>query len=240
MLKFLRNNTPLPTRITVGSREIPLIIRRNKRAKRICLRVNTKDRAINLTLPQRAKLEQGMDFLHRKQDWLAEAVSDLPEHITLEDGAYIPILGEARHIIFYPATRFSYELLEDRLIVHGSEAKETDHILRALKECFREFAIETAEHYAAHIRRRVNRISLRDPRTRWGSCSQDGNISLSWRLVFAPLEVTDYVIAHEVAHLRHMNHSARFWECVEGICPDYREHWDWLRSHGHQLFCYGE
>ena len=83
------------------------------------------------------------------------------------------------------------------------------------------------------------RISMRDTRSRWGSCSRAGNLNFSWRLVMAPENVLDYVVAHEVAHLRELNHSARFWTLVDTLCPDVKDARWWLRTHGAALHRYG-
>ena len=94
------------------------------------------------------------------------------------------------------------------------------------------------DHYAAQVDRPVTAVSLRDTRSRWGSCTSEGKLMLSWRLVFAPPKVFDYVIAHEVAHLVEMNHSRAFWAIVEGLRPDYRDAKDWLKSDGPDLHRY--
>ena len=96
-----------------------------------------------------------------------------------------------------------------------------------------------ARAYARRVGRRVERIALRDTRSRWGSCSTTGTLSFSWRLAMAPDAVLDYVAAHEVAHLRHMNHGAEFWELVETLDPDFRRSEDWLKREGLSLRRYG-
>lgn len=80
-----------------------------------------------------------------------------------------------------------------------------------------------------------NRITIRDQKTRWGSCSAKGTLSFNWRLMLAPPAVLDYVVVHELCHLTHMNHSKAFWALVESACPDYRAHRKWLKQHGHEL-----
>jgi predicted metal-dependent hydrolase len=89
---------------------------------------------------------------------------------------------------------------------------------------------------AARIGRKLNRVSVRDTRSRWGSCSSTARLSFSYRLIFAPKEVMEYVVAHEVAHLRHMNHSPAFWNAVEFLCPQYDAAKDWLKLHGKDLY----
>jgi predicted metal-dependent hydrolase len=95
--------------------------------------------------------------------------------------------------------------------------------------------VQASDHYAAKIGRRVTRVTLRDTRSRWGSCTAEGALMYSWRLIMAPPEVLRYVAAHEVAHLVEMNHSNRFWAVVEGLYPGWQTQRAWLRSHGGAL-----
>ena len=95
--------------------------------------------------------------------------------------------------------------------------------------------MQASDHYAAKIGRRVTRVTLRDTRSRWGSCTAEGALMYSWRLVMAPPEVLRYVAAHEVAHLVEMNHSHRFWAVVEGLYPDWQAQRAWLHRHGGAL-----
>ena len=89
------------------------------------------------------------------------------------------------------------------------------------------------------IGKTVAKITLRDTSSRWGSCSRGGNLSFSWRIVFAPREVLDYLVAHEVAHLKHPHHRSSFWQTVEQLCPQYKTHRAWLKTHGAGLYAYG-
>ncbi len=86
-------------------------------------------------------------------------------------------------------------------------------------------------HHASAHGLAVRRVTIRDQKSRWGSCSSKGTISLNWRLIQTPASVSEYVILHELAHLRHMNHSTRFWQEVEKLCPDYRRAQLWLKEH---------
>lgn len=92
-----------------------------------------------------------------------------------------------------------------------------------------------AAYYAARMGVTYNKITIRDQKTRWGSCSGKGNLNFNWRLVLAPVPVLDYVVVHELAHRREMNHSSRFWDVVGEIMPDYQIHRRWLRDHGSSL-----
>ncbi|MBV8939567.1 MAG: M48 family metallopeptidase, partial [Alphaproteobacteria bacterium] len=121
-------------------------------------------------------------------------------------------------------------------------AGEPDFVPRRVRdwlkaEARREIA-RRAEAHAEALGCRIRRITLRDTVSRWGSCSSDGRLSFSWRLMLAPAEVLEYVVAHEVAHLREMNHSAAFWRIVAQRCPYHAEARAWLKRHGAQLYRY--
>lgn len=94
---------------------------------------------------------------------------------------------------------------------------------------------QRAEHYNEELREPVNRICIKDQKSRWGSCSSKRNLNFNWRIIMAPPEVADYVVVHEMCHLRHLNHSPEFWKEVAGILPDYKERRKWLREHGSEL-----
>jgi predicted metal-dependent hydrolase len=101
-----------------------------------------------------------------------------------------------------------------------------------LQEAARAACAASVSRHASALGREAGRISLRDPRARWGSCTSAGDLMFSWRLVLAPMAVLDYVVAHEVAHLAELNHSPRFWARVRAICPDFSRQRTWLRQHG--------
>ncbi len=238
MLNFFQSNSSIPELLRVGRYAMPVVVKRNRRAKRICLRYNAKDHAINLTLPQRANMRQGLKFLEQKTSWLEETVSALPPRCKIRPGAIISIFGKETEILYTIDRMHSHELKHGILHVTGPAQGKTIRIKKVLRELFRDEVTAMAHAKAERINKRVNRVSIRDPRTRWGSCSENGNLSFSWRLIFAPYQVLDYVVAHEVAHLRHMNHGARFWGLVEELCPHYERHVIWLREHSHTLFRY--
>lgn len=224
--------------VRIGEQDLPLTIKRNKRAKRICLRYNPSDHALSLTLPQRVRVEDGIDFIERKSDWLIHTLSELPMKKHIKPGVVIPVLGERTRVRYVPEMRASMALVRDELRVNCDRDVLPRRLEESLKKIVRNEISDLAHYMAKRIGRKINRISVRDTRSRWGSCSSTGNLSFSWRLVFAPRDVLEYVVAHEVAHLRHMNHSWRFWDTVEQICPDYEDAKEWLRQNGKELYRY--
>ncbi len=226
----------VPQYLEVNTNRIPLVVRRNRRAKRIYLRYNPTDHNFSLTLPQRARIADGMDFIRHKSDWIAETLQQMPAKKTLKPGVVIPVLGEKCRLRYDPDMRNLFALKDGQLIISGPREQWDKRVEDALKKIVRNEIAGLAEVKAAEIHRRVRRITLRDTRSRWGSCSSDANLMFSWRLIFAPYEVLDYVVAHEVAHLRHLNHSPAFWDVVSLLCPDYMDWKDWLQLHGKELY----
>lgn len=225
--------------LDLGGRSVPMTVRRSQRARRIHLRIDTVDAAVELILPRWAGLAQGLDFARVNRQWLMQRLADLPERTPFADGATLPVQGAALTIRHDRARRGPAERIGEVLAVGGDHAHLPRRVRDWLKAEARRGFAESACALAQRIGRRPGLIRLTDPRTRWGSCSPDGAIALSWRLVLAPPEVARYVIAHEVAHLAELNHGRRFWQIVAELVGDHAEARAWLRRNGARLLRYG-
>lgn len=230
------SNQELPDYLQVGEEVLPLVIRRHQRAKRICLRYNPTSHAISLTLPRHTRVGDGLMFLMQKSEWLIETLRDMPSKKQIKPGVVIPLLGKRVRIKHDPSLSRNWVIRDDVLYVSGSREEFPERVTDALRKIARQTLTGIAVRYAVRAGRRLNSVSVRDTRSRWGSCSSTGRLSFSYRLIFAPKEVMEYVVAHEVAHLRHMNHSQAFWNTVEFLCPDYLAAKDWLKLHGKDLY----
>jgi len=216
--------------------------KRSDRAKRISLRLDNKERVFVLTVPKRCSDRKAQEFALSHEEWMREKLEELPERIAFVHGAVIPVLGYQRTLeIFYNKDLKSTDIVlkRNRLTVYTNRQDPTSRIVRFLKNLAKETMEEIAHERAAMIRKKINNVYVRDTKTRWGSCSTDGNISLSWRLIFAPYEAMDYVVSHEVAHLRHMDHSDRFWTLCRELSDDYFEGHYWMKTYGPELMRYG-
>lgn len=218
----------------------PLSIRVNLRARRMSLRVDAATRTVELVLPRGAGAEQGARFVDAHRGWIAARLEALPAPVRFEDGAIVPVLGMPHRIRYHADRRAPPVAIGDGEIrVRGEAAfvgrRVRDHLARLAA---REFSTR-ARSFAAQIGKRVARVTVRDTKSRWGSCSSTGNLSFSWRLVLAPERVVDYVVAHEVAHLAEMNHGPRFWRIVDGLVGDHAGSRGWLRRHRNRLLSYG-
>lgn len=209
-------------------------LRRHARATRLTLRVGPKGPV--LTIPKRMTLRQAAEFLDRHQDWLVDKIADTPAQVIVGLGAQVPLAGQLLTIAPTPASRPRVD--GTTLLVPGPAPKVAAAVRKFLIAQARQDLSAASKDYAAQINRRFGRITLRDTRSRWGSCTSRGDLNYSWRLIMAPAEVLDYVAAHEVAHLAQMNHSQRFWSIVEDLCPDYPVYRDWLRANGPDLHRY--
>ena len=215
-----------------------LTVRINPRARRISLRVNAKGEAV-LVLPHEKLRAEGLRFAAQKQDWLERQRTRQPDRVPFAPGSTIPVRGEPHRVVNDPAGRDPVSLDGTTVTVSGQPAM-TERLLTGWlkREAARDYQSAVSYH-AATLHLPEPPITLRDPKTRWGSCSSRKTLSLSWRLILAPPDVLDYVAAHEVCHLVEMNHSTRFWALVRRVCPSYRQHEAWLKEHGRSLHRYG-
>lgn len=240
VLDLLRRPRPSsPPTIVVSGRTLPVVLRVSPRSKRLTMRLDAKSDSVVIVHPPGVRPREALAFAREKQAWLAQRLAALPERVPFAAGAILPLLDRPHVITPAPGARRGVWAEDGRLHVSGT----ADHLPRRV----RDFLIKRAKaeispralHYAEKVGRRVNRISLRDPRSRWGSCTSDGAMSFSWRLVLAPEDVLDYVVAHEVAHMVELNHSHRFWAVVRDIAGDTRAAKAWLKEHGTRLHRYG-
>jgi hypothetical protein len=218
---------------------IPVRWRPSTRAKNASLRICPAGGVVIVTLPPRSGRRVGMALLREHEAWVVEKLAALRPLVAFAPGARFP-LGGAPHVIRHePRLRGGAFLEGKALIVTGAReflARRARDFLRA--EAKRRIAALAAPHAAA-LGVKPRTIRVKDTRSRWGSCAPDGTLAFSWRLVMAPEWVTDYVVAHEVAHLRELNHSARFWALVAKRTPHRDAAVAWLRAEGPGLLRIG-
>ena len=209
--------------------------KRNRRARRMTLRIDATHDCAILVLPTYVALAEGLDFARSKADWLQAKLAELPERLAFADGAVLQISGRAVTIRHEPGLGARIAEEAGCLRVGGDAALLRGRVLRWLKAEARRTILPLAAERAAALGKKHKRVTLRDSRSRWGSCSSDGSLSFCWRLVFAPPAVLDYVVSHEVAHLVEMNHGPRFWELVERLTPYRDTARRWLAENGAAL-----
>lgn len=250
MLRLRRATPPraASSQITLTHDGAPIVVtlRRTPTARRFILRVRFAARDAVLTMPQRASVKDACEFAQRNAAWIAARLERLPETIPFAPGAIVPLRGVDHRLVH----------AQDRRGVVWTEARKDDdtafslcvagqaaHMRRRVADYLRREARKDLEAAVMRHTRALDltpaRISLRDPTSRWGSCSASGNLNFSWRLILAPSFVLDYLAAHEVAHLVHLDHSPRFWSLARRLSPDVERAEAWLVAQGAHLHKYG-
>ena len=229
--------------LDIDGRSVRIRLRRNHRARRYTLRLPAGGGEPILTLPADGSLRAARRFVEREKQWLADKMEFRPTVIPFADGALVPLRGVNHRVVHTGARRGTVRRVEETALPELHVSGDIAHLHRRLtdwmkREARRDLEAAVARH-AASISRQPSNITIRDTASRWGSCSAKGGLSFSWRLVLAPPRILDYVAAHEVAHLREMNHSPRFWRIVHDLCPHTETSRAWLRHHGPRLHAIG-
>jgi len=219
--------------------EIDSIIRSQR--KTFSLEVSN-DAKLTVRAPQRATLEEIQNLVHRKQAWIIKTrKSVLERRRTLQpknfrEGEKFLFLGKAYPIRFQPGVQTPLTFRENKFILKKGSTQNTKELfIKWYKQQARKIIGRKANIFAQERGFQFSKVRITSAEKRWGSCSQKGNLNFSWRLVLAPNDIIDYVILHELSHLRHQNHSRKFWETVASICPDYRKYRKWLKENSHRL-----
>lgn len=213
--------------------DVDLRIRRCGRARRISLRVSRFDASVTLTVPLRVSLADAMAFARAQTEWLKQALARVPDVRRPAFGQALPFRGE--NLIITAAQVRAPAIAGDRLLMPPDPEQLGLRLEAFFKHCARLQLHSASTRYATQLGLPFRRITLRDTRSRWGSCAADGSLSYSWRLIMAPGAVLDYVAAHEVAHLAQMNHSPAFWAVVAQLRPGYVSERAWLKQNGNAL-----
>lgn len=219
-------------------RRIDILVERNFRARRIRLKVGRSSRRAVLVLPRSVSVKRGVEFAQSKADWIFEQLEALPEKAVFCDGMRLSFLGRECVIHHSPSAKRGVWFEQDVIWVSGRAEHLARRVRDFIKREFSAYALKKARETADRIKARVVKVTVRDTTSRWGSCTRTGHLSLSWRLALAPQSVADYVIAHEVAHLREMNHSDAFWRVVAGLAPEYETAEYWLKKNAAYLYSF--
>src|SRR6187455_657272 len=242
-LLFRRPPEPQSIEIAFDGAVYPVELRRHAQARRYTLRVRTASRAIVLTMPMRGSLREAKAFAERCGAWIAARLKRLPDAIPFADGLALPLRGVMHRTTHRAGARGTVWTETSDAGPLLCVAGDRTHLARRVRDYLKREAkrdLEAASRrYAAALGVAVRRIAVRDQVSRWGSCTAAGVLSYSWRLIFAPPYVLDYLAAHEVAHLVEMNHSRRFWRVVAAICPHWQHAKGWLTANGNALHRYG-
>jgi predicted metal-dependent hydrolase len=229
--------SPEPQVIFVDNTQIAVSFRSNTRAKRMILRLSRDAAGVVVTLPKRVSRTQALAFVEKSIPWISKQLEHRTPSTVLGHGSIIPLRGIPHQVQSTNARRGLITIDTAARVIHipGDAA----HLGRRLEDWLKKLAktelMEASSRYAKAMGVDFKRISVRDQKSRWGSCSASGDLSYSWRLILAPSHVLDYVAAHEVAHRQEMNHGPKFWRLVLKYCPHASEAKHWFKSHSAEL-----
>jgi predicted metal-dependent hydrolase len=222
--------------LIVRGRQVPLAMIRNHRACRYLLKL-CPDGSVRLTIPRRGSIIEGRRFAERNTDWLARQLEKLSAN-PVKPGQWLietEIFFRGELVRIEPDADGSIRFSTERLNVSDAQSDLRPAIQNHLRNLASEELPPRVLELAALHGVNVSRVSVRNQKSRWGSCSRRGTISLNWRLIQSPGFVRDYIILHELAHRRQMNHSEKFWQEVERLYPDYSQAERWLKQHSNLL-----
>lgn len=225
--------------LDVSGREMPLVIRSNPRATRITLRIEPGGRGLKMTVPPGLREREISDFLERHRGWLEVKLAKFSSDTRLADGGEILLRGVRHRIIHSGRLRGLTEAIDSEIGPVLSVSGMEEHLGRRIGDFLKKEARCDLEKlvngHSKVVGKPFKSLTMKDTRSRWGSCSWDGKLSFSWRIVMAPPPVIDYLAAHEVAHLREMNHGPAFWALCRDLCPHMDTAKAWLKRHGTRL-----
>ena len=212
-------------------------VNHSAKAKKLTLRIDEKNHCPVLTVPKYCSRKQAYNFVKTHQDWIQNTLARLPKQQKFSDKSCVSFFGQQYTIIHTPllrGTRFE----ENTLKVGGNIEFLHRRITDFLKEQSLKLLSELTLKKAKELNCKVASVSVKDTKSRWGSCSSLGNINYNWRIALAPYFVIEYLVCHEVSHLKHQNHSADFWNTVQSLHPTFKESRHWLKIKGKELYKY--
>jgi len=218
--------------------DFELDVKTSLKAKRISLKIDAKKHIPVVTLPRFCTANYAIDFIDRHKDWIEESLNKIPKKIEFKHGDKLSIMGQIYIVNHTPNAKAGVWLENGMINVSGGEEFLNSRLKNFVKKVAKNELSKLAREKAKVINCYVNKVCVKDTKTRWGSCSTKSNINFSWRIVLAPSIVIDYLISHEVCHLIHHNHSKEFWSELDNLAIDMKKGNSWLKENGNSLFSY--
>lgn len=220
-----------------------VLVQRKKGLKRLSMRFSLKNKTFMVSAPIRFPVMEIIKFIDSSKTWFTKIINKQLDVVVpkkeIAPGQTIQLLGSPVIIEFIPHFQAKVILNGNVLEVYGIRSKFEQQIMKYLKDLAYERLSEYSNSYAKKLKVTIAKITVKEMSTRFGSCTSLGNLNYCWRIVFSPEPVLAYLCAHEVAHLKEMNHSKAFWTHVENLCPNYAQLRKWLRQHGKELLFVG-
>jgi len=222
----------------IGGRQVPLVLTRSRRKT---LSMSVGEKGVRVNVPWRVPHAEIDDFIRERQVWLERTLEQVeacrPSELDCKDGATFFYLGVKLRLRVVPCLFADVRRVGRVLWVSSPSDSETGMLVKGwLRHRAQHLLARRVHHFARQLGRRPA-FALSNARTQWGICHPDGRIRLNWRLIQAPLHVIDYVAAHEVAHLVHLDHSPHFWKQVDALFAGADNGREWLKKNGHSLMC---
>jgi predicted metal-dependent hydrolase len=224
--------------LKIDGRAVELSVKLNPRARRLIVKVHPSTGEVMVIAPTKRALDRAVDFARGESAWIARQLAQVPSRIVLAPGVHLPYHGADHLVLHGDQGPVTVETDVPVIKVSGGSEYAPRRLVDFLKKQAKREVEAKSFEFAAKIGLKPHRITVRDTASRWGSCSSTKSLSFSWRLILAPPFVLDYVVAHEVAHMKEMNHGARFWRIVEGLIGNVTLAQAWLRLHGSALHRY--
>lgn len=232
-------------KIILESQAVPYTVKRSSKAKRVRLEIRVTT-GLTIVVPGSYKTEELPDLLRKRSRWILGKLAEcgknqsLAAEKELKSGDSISYLGRYLRVVvrYNPSTPVSVRLEKNRLLVNLDS--QNGRLNMVLEWWYRQQAErlikKRADELCSLLGVAYGRLSIRRAKTRWGSCSRKGNLNFNWKLIMVPEPVIDYVIIHELAHLKELNHSKNFWKLVAEHCPQWRQYRQWLKGEEATLF----
>ena len=218
--------------------QIKVAVRKVRNFTRLSLRVSSISESVTLTAPVNTNQDVLLRFLESKENWLKEKLLKISDKkVKVDIGALLPIFGTKKYLEICSES-LNIRIIDNSIRIPTSVSKPGLAVENYLKKLAKEELTNVANYYCDKLGVSYASIKLRDTRSRWGSCSSNSNLMFSWRLIMAPKNVIRYLVAHEVTHLKHFNHSSDFWFEVRSIFGPYENERKWLRTEGTNLHFY--
>ncbi|MCL5290679.1 MAG: M48 family metallopeptidase [Bacillota bacterium] len=235
---------PKQDSVKLGEQMVPYQVKESDRARNIRLKISP-EKGLEVVVPPKYPLVSLEPLLKSRESWILQKLDLMNQRArqrkenSLAERQAVSFLGKSyRLVTVFQEGPPVVDLVGDKILVMLPQAHK-DKVRQVLESWLRHQArdiiLERVEMVRRKLRINYNQVFIKDQKTRWGSCSSQGNLNFNFRLVMAPLPVIDYLVAHEMAHLVEMNHSKKFWSLVESICPEYKKHRQWLKDHGAEL-----
>jgi predicted metal-dependent hydrolase len=240
-MKRLRDRKP--RRFVIGDETLVVRVRESARARTARIIVGPR-RPLEVVVPRGTRDVEVDGFLEEKRSWVerklaaAREIAARPPRLGLDRPGSVWLAGEELRIERRDGRRSIATLSDGRLVVSGPDEGASGAVERWYRREARGQIAEVVTREVDRLGLQYRSIGIRDPRTRWGSCSRKGNLSFSWRLAAAPPEILEYVVVHELCHIREPSHQKPFWRLLGSVRPGWQEQARWLREHGQELHDY--